>query len=310
MLNRDIRILDLDGSIVKQTGLTGRFHTDIVDMRSLGPKARFRLSDPTKDKIQEKLGASAKNSLTFLGSGDFHHVSNILINQYNEPISVIGFDFHPDWDILPPRLGCGSWVTETLKNNNILKFVLAGVSSDDISSLRIQTGNLASLKNDRVEIYSYSHPPSLVMFKEVPRNTSIDIARNLFWTKIYWNELKGKDVHVIFTDIIKRIPTKSVYISIDKDCLIGDHALTNWEEGYMKLEELLSILRLIKENLDIVGADVVGDYSDIHIEGRLKSALSYLDHPRRVRANAMTDDAITRINESTNIRIAELMTSQ
>jgi arginase family enzyme len=304
MLNHSLRILNFDDSIIKQQRLISLYASEIIDLKDIGPRARLWLDKKTKLIIEKRIQDSAKNSITFLGSGDFHHISNILISQFNEPISVIDFDFHPDWDILPPRLGCGSWVNETLKNKNILKFTLFGVSSSDISTFSIQTGNLRSLKNDRLEIYPYAHAPSLVFFRSVPHNVSIRKAEKLFFSKkIYWNELQSKNLVEYFMDIIKHLPSKKVYLSIDKDCLKNEFALTNWEEGKLSLEELLLVLKLIKDSLEIVGLDITGDYSKVSIEGRVKKIISQLDHPKDIKASHLPESAITAANEETNLKI-------
>jgi len=309
MLNKSIRILDLDGSIVKQQNLISQYKAEIIDLKDLGPAVRLWMNKKTKKEIEERIRGSTKDSITFLGSGDFHHISSILINQFHQPFSVIIFDFHPDWDTLPPRLGCGSWVTQILKNKNILKCIIIGVSSDDISSWWVQSGNLDSLKDSRVEIYPYAHKPSLAFFKRIPENLSFGFQKHLLFNKIYWNELKGKNLKDFFLSLFKRIPTKAVYLSIDKDCLRKDYALTNWEEGYLSLDELLLILKLIKENLDIFGVDIVGDYSKICIKSKFKRIFSYFDHPKAQTANKLPESVIAAINEGTNLKILELLNS-
>ena len=263
----------------------------------------------TMKDIEGRIQGSLKNSITFLGSGDFHHISHILINQFEQPLSLIIFDFHPDWDTLPPHFGCGSWLTQTLKNKNILKCILIGVSSTDISSWWVESGNLDSLKDNKVEIYPYSHRPSLAFFKDVPANISLKIEKGFFYNKLYWNELKGKDLTGFFLSLLKRIPTEQVYISIDKDCLKKEYALTNWEEGHMSLEEFLLMLKLIKENLDIIGMDITGDYSKISLAGSYKRFFSRLDHPKNIDAEKFSASFITATNEETNLKILELLAS-
>lgn len=305
MLNDSVRILNFDDSVVKQKVLLSRYKTEIIDFRRLASKARLWMDKKTEESVSSLLRNSARNSVTFLGSGDFHHVSHILLRQFREPVCVIDFDFHPDWDMLPPRLGCGSWVNQALKNKDILKFILIGVSSNDISSPSIQTGNLSSLKDDRVEIYAYLHKPSAVFLRKVPHSLSVRAERGFLYTLVYWNELKGRDLKDFFSGLLKRLPAKNVYLTIDKDCLKKEYAVTNWEEGLFSLEELLSILRLIKENVDIVGADIVGDYSKISIAGKLKKILSDFDHPKNIQAAKLSDDFITSVNEETNLKILE-----
>jgi hypothetical protein len=309
MLNNAIRILNFDNSVTKQQKLLSKFKADIVNLTRFGPKARYCMGKRTYDELYSEIGGTSKDSVTFLGSGDFHHISSLLISRYDEPITVIDFDLHPDWDILSFSLNCGSWVNRALENKNVQKFILAGVSSNDISTFSLERANLASLKDNRVEIYPHSHEPSLVFFRKVPENISIKIRAGLFYNKIWWTSLKGLDMKSAFLNILKRLPSKKVYISIDKDCLKNEYALTNWEEGLFSLDELLSLIKLIKENSDIVGTDITGDYSEILVEGKIKSLMSHLDHPKHIKASRLSRETITAVNEATNIKLAELLSS-
>ena len=309
MLNKSIRVLNLDDSITKQQNLISRYKAEIIDLKEFGPKARLWMNEKTKTRLEEKMQGSSADSVTFLGSGDFHHISSTLINQFHQPLSVIVFDFHPDWDTLPPRFGCGSWISRILENKNIKKCILAGVSSGDISSGWLQSGNLDSLENDRLEIYPYAHKPSRVFFRRIPQSLSFKFKRRLLFDEIYWNELKNKNLKDFFSSILKRLPTKEVYVSIDKDCLKRNYALTNWEEGFLSLDELLLMLDLIKQELDIVGADITGDYSRIDINGKIKGVLSRLDHPAQSLTEKLSESIITATNEQTNLRLMELLTA-
>ncbi len=303
MLNKSIRILNFDDSITKQKNLVSQYQTEIIDFKDLGPNARHWMNNKTGQLIQERLSNTSRSSVTFLGSGDFHHLSHILIGEFQKPICLIVFDSHPDWDILPPRLGCGSWVTRALKTNRILKCILLGISSDDISTWSIQSGNLASLGQSRVEIYPYQHKPTLVFFKRVPENPSIKQEKGLFFSKVYWDELKNKELSEFLLSLLKRMPSKQVYISIDKDCLKKEYALTNWEEGRLSLEELIFMLKIIKENMDIVGMDVAGDYSRVCVAGSIKHIISKIDHPVRVEASRHSVSSIDSLNQQTNLKI-------
>jgi arginase family enzyme len=309
MLDNSIRILNFDDSIVKQKKLLEQYKNNILDLKDLAPEARLWANSKVRAAVEKRVKNSSKNSPTFLGSGDFHHISEILISQFNQPLTVIVFDFHPDWDTSFPRFGCGSWVTEVLKKKNISKVFLIGVSSNDIDSFRIHSGNLASLRDNRVEIYPYEHLPSKTFLKKVPENVCLSVDRGNFFNEIHWQELKGMNMEEFFLRIKSRISAKQAYVSIDKDCLQSDFALTNWEEGKFSLEEFLLLLKHIKENLDIVGLDIVGDYSPIRIKGTIKKVASYFDHPKRIKAAGLTTDSINYINESTNLKILELINS-
>ena len=309
MLDKKIRILNLDNSIIAQKALLSHYETEIVDLLDLGRLARNWANTSTRNRIEERISNSTKNSITLMGSGDFHHISEVLISQFNKPICVIVFDFHPDWSILPPRFGCGSWVTEVLKKDNIAKLILIGPSSSDLSTLNIQSANLHSLENDRIEIYPYEHAPSLALLKKIPKNISLKIQNRGVFSKICWEELKNKDLPNFFKDLLGRLPEKRVYVSIDKDCLKGDYALTNWEEGPFSLDELILMLKLIKENTDVIGADIVGDYSNISVKGIFKRMASYLDHPRDVKAMYLDEVLVTKVNGLTNLEILRCLGS-
>ena len=164
-MNKSIRILNFDDSIIKQKRLFLQYQAQIIDLEKIGPNVRLWMNGGLRKEIAERLHPELRNSITFIGSGDFHHISSILTSQFQEPFSLIIFDYHPDWDILPPRYGCGSWVREALNNTSISKCLLIGVSSSDISTWSIQSGNFSSLKNSRLEIYPYTHEPTQVFLE-------------------------------------------------------------------------------------------------------------------------------------------------
>jgi len=303
MLDGTIRVLDFDSSAATQKNLLLEYHNQIIDLKSLAQDARLFAFGAVRQKIKRAIGAGLSRAVNFLGSGDFHHVSEILTSQISEPATLIVFDFHPDWDILPPRFGCGSWVSRALENKFIQKCILIGVSSEDISWPGILTANLASLKNNRLEIYPYKHSPSRLAMRKIPENISIKINKGLFFKEIIWDELKNKNLSGFISNLISRLASNKVYISIDKDCLLRESAITNWEEGFLKLEELLFMLKNLKNNLDIIGLDITGDYSPIFMQSKFKAALCRLDHPKNNPLEGVSlEEALLR-NQNTNLQI-------
>jgi hypothetical protein len=65
------------------------------------------------------------------------------------------------------------------------------------------------------------------------------------------------------------------------------------------------MLRLLRENLDIVGVDITGEYSRPVLAGRFKAACSRMDHPRDYSARSKSDTMIRSINQQTNLRLLE-----
>ncbi|MDD5085182.1 MAG: hypothetical protein PHE61_03955 [Candidatus Omnitrophica bacterium] len=309
MLLNSVRILNFDDSVAKQKNLINRFKPAVVNLTKIGPRARIWSTERTASEIRQELKPGLRNSITFLGSGDFHHITSLLLERFDEPLVLIDFDYHPDWVITPPRLHCGSWLTESAKRKNIVKILSFGVSSYDISTFFIQSGNLDLFKEDRLEFYPYSHKPTGVFLRRVPENVSIKVDRGLFYSRIRWSELKDMDFEKLADGISSRSTVKRAYVSIDKDCLGAQDSLTNWEEGFLGLDGLLRLLGLIKQRFDIVGLDICGDYSEPKINGLLKSACASLDRPKDYSARGKSETLIDSVNEETNIRILEAILS-
>ncbi|MGA2774882.1 MAG: hypothetical protein ABSE81_02325 [Candidatus Omnitrophota bacterium] len=307
MLNKSIRILNFDDSLIKQKRILLRYPAQIIDLEKIGPKVRLWMNSALKDEIAARLLPETENAVTFTGSGDFHHISGILTRQFREPFSLIVFDHHPDWDILPPRYGCGSWVTEALRNKALSKCLLIGVSSSDISTWSIQSGNFVSLKASRLEIYPYLHEPTRVFLEKIPENNSFRREGNFLLSKIFWSELKDKNIPELFLSLVRSLPVKNAYVSLDKDCLKNEDSLTNWEEGKFSLDELLVMLKIIKDNCEIIGMDICGDYSKPSFANKFKAVISRLDHPRNIAAEKLPESMVTSINETTNLRILEVL---
>lgn len=300
-----IRVLNFDDSVTQQKGLLSRRGSDVIDLRDLAGRVRFWMDRKVKSEVERRIPAQTTPAVTFLGSGDFHHVTDMLIGHCNEPISVIDFDFHSDWDTIFPILHCGSWAARAMRNRNVMKLVMIGPSSRDLSPFTLQTGDLASLKDDRIEIYPYSRRPATVFFRAVPPNISMETKKYPFFSRIFWNELKNRDIPEFFPHIIRRLPTKKVYATVDKDCLAAGDALTNWDQGELPLDSLIAMLKMIKENLDIVGMDITGDYSPIRVDGIFKNMISRLDHPGRAGAAELPASSVAAVNERTNLKILD-----
>jgi len=306
MLSNTVRILNFDNSLLRQQRLIERYRPDLIDLTGIGSSCRLWANKKTAAAVNAALQPQAQHAVTFLGSGDFHHVSQLLLSRFADPLTLIVFDCHPDWDMLPPRLGCGSWVSRALELSTVSKVLLLGISSGDISSPAIHTGNLQALKDDRLEIYTCAHKPTRVLLRNVPRNSSIQVRRSGIASEIIWTELQGRNMEMFMAELLQRCASKKAYISIDKDCLRSDYALSNWEAGRFSLDELLRLLKVIQENMDIVGLDITGEYSESVVAGRLKGFCSRLDHPADYSACTASAEKIDTINEATNLRILEL----
>jgi hypothetical protein len=300
-----VRILDLDGSLLRQEELIARFSPAVVDLRALESQARLWFSGNSEKLIRAALDPQRMHAVTFFGSGDYHQISGLLAEQFDSPLTLIVFDHHPDFDVLPPKRHCGSWISEALKLPHIRKIILLGIASSDISTGALQTGNLAALKDDRLEIYPYRHESSRVFLKKVPVCSSVRVRGGFFSKTLVWTELCGRTPEAWFADWSGRVTTEQVYISIDKDCLKPEAALTNWEGGSFRLDELLSCLKLIGSRYNIAGMDVTGEYSFPQVRGAIKTFAERCERPSDFTARGISEGRIDGINQATNLRILE-----
>jgi hypothetical protein len=83
---------------------------------------------------------------------------------------------------------------------------------------------------------------------------------------------------------------------------LSAYALTNWEQGAMPIDWLLNALSMIKEEKNIVGMDITGEYSPITIKNPIKRFLSLIDHPKQITAQVEPSEIVS-VNETTNLKI-------
>ncbi|MFX3619246.1 MAG: arginase family protein [Sporolactobacillus sp.] len=92
--------------------------------------------------------------------------------------------------------------------------------------------------------------------------------------------------------LLALIPTVDVYISIDKDVLDNSDAVTNWDQGNLKLSDLCHLLRMILTDKTTAGLDICGEMPirpHQHFNNQIRNALA--------------------INESSNLQLANLYLS-
>jgi hypothetical protein len=270
--------LHLDDALTRQPSMrmTARRH-GLVDLeaRDLGPALRLWTRPRPLAELRRRLRHAMAGDdawLTFAGSGDFHHVSLPLIaraaNRSAEPLTVVHFDNHPDWVRFGRGLHCGSWVGRVLRLPSVMRLITVGVCSKDIE--RPRNTDLGPVRAGRLEIYPY---------RRAGGEPSLELCGHRWPTMDHLGE--GKFLELL----LGRIETRNVYVTIDKDALRPADAITNWDQGELSLEGLAAMVRGLALEHDIVGADVVGDWSPPRyargVDGWLKRAEASLDQPRR-----------------------------
>ena len=228
-------------------------------------------------------GARQDPRLCFLGSGDYHHATSLLLEtalqDEEKPVTVIHFDNHPDWVRFAGGMHCGSWVNRAAQNAQVDKVITVGACSNDLQGPERKGANLSLLSTGALELYPYDHAPSRVR-KDYGSGSCHTQAPGC----IEWKTIVSFGEDNFIAHLLSRIRTENVYLTIDKDVLVRDDAVTNWDQGSMRLPYLLSMIAAIGETHRIIGADVIGDYSRPVYAGSpltvlMKRAEALIDQP-------------------------------
>lgn len=308
-------LLHLDDALELQPDFVGaavRAGAHELDEKACGLQLRLWGRNDALSKLKRSIDRLSRRGrhgprLCFMGSGDFHHVTALLIAEALEtvscPITVIHIDNHPDWVHFDNGMHCGSWVNAAASHSQVDRIITLGVCSSDLASPDRKGANLDLLRSGKLELYPYAHPPSRVRGKLGLGASFSQVGSELHWVSI---EMLGEEN---FADrLLNRIRTEAVYLTVDKDALISADAITNWDQGALQLPYVLWLIGQIAERHRIIGADVTGDYSVPRYGGpvwtrALKRAEIMIDQPlRRHRAEAARD-----INSAANHVLFEIL---
>lgn len=247
-------ILDFDGSVTLPRGI------DRVDLRAYEEKFRYfaRLSDMARMEDTIKTGLQT-HRIFFLGSGDFHHISYLIIkNMPLEKLQVVVFDNHPDNMFFPAGIHCGSWVYHASRLPNVVNISVLGIASRDLSGLDLVQNRFSVIKSGKVRYYCLTPVSRL--------------ARLLSGSKI--DDIRAERLNIADTleKLVKGMP---VYLSIDKDVFTPNVAKTTWDQGRLSLNEVLKCIKAIAPN--VAAADIVGDISLYRFKNPLKEIIRRID---------------------------------
>jgi len=222
--NSGITFLNFDETLMEQKTLLKIPHhwIDLSDIKHTNGFCEWESYEEIKRRIDEK----KTGSLVFIGNGNYHYVTSILLEKISKPFSLVLFDHHADMMTGDESLiSCGSWVDYALKTNqNLRKVLIIGVNQKDFS------------------LYSNNHPaPDIFMIPEqklleTPLRQIIQESRTF---------LKDET---------------NLYISIDKDVLSNTESYTNWDHGKMSLVQMLFIIGQLSNFYNIFSIDVCGEY--------------------------------------------------
>ena len=275
------RILDLDGSFDAQWRLRAGNDTEVVDLREMGGHLRYMATHSRMRRFRRQLKPAMRHRLTFYGSGDYHHLSSAMVAQWRTPLSVVVFDNHPDWDVTTPWPCCGSWVNSILSMPHVAKVIVIGPGRPDLHGLHLLRGNAGALRSGKLEVYPATWDHSATLSAGGLSIPGCRTSRRGAVTTLFWRTVAELGWGNLMKRVVERLPTQQIYISVDKDCLIGEEAITNWEEGELRLADVAAAIELLGGEKEIVGADVTGEYSVGVIANPLFRLIGRFDHTVR-----------------------------
>jgi arginase family enzyme len=294
-----LRILDLDHSVTSQPTLRDAAawaSVETVPLQDLAAPLRLWARNTIMQRARARLSgpaAQARPAITMIGSGDYHHIAVLLIEQAREPITVVHLDNHPDWVRWAPRWHCGSWVNQALKLRQVARIVTLGPCSDDLVRPELKGGNLRALGAGRIVLFPWRHEPSR-LFRRIPDGAGHRCENG----QLVWRNLADDSTESNVAAILATIETDAIWLTIDKDVLSESEALTNWDQGQMPLHTMLDLICGIAAQRRIVGADICGEFSPPLMNNPLKRIESHIDRPRRsadaagLRRNATVNCAL------------------
>ena len=296
-------ILQLDDALERQPTLSLAIRDSfgqVILARDLGPALRLWSRSATLSLLRDRVRAATSHIsepiVVFAGSGDFHHITSLLVERAvslaDEPTTILHFDNHPDWARFARGRHCGSWVGEAARLPGVAKIITVGVCSEDIGRKRSAEGDLALIDERRLDLYAWVAP---------------DGTDCVSLNGQAWPTVAAMGEAAFIAHLAAKIRTRSVYVTIDKDVLIAADALTNWDQGQASLDFVVSAIEAVAAGRRILGADVVGDwstpsYGDGAVSSIVKRAEALLDQPWTWSRPAAAD----RINEAANLRLLNL----
>ena len=248
--------VDLDGAWPRDAA-----GVEYFDAGEWGPRLRF--TAPAREMegffaaVQPRLGR-----FTLFGSGDFHHLSGLWLRRFGESLTLVSFDNHPDWDIRPPRWGCGGWLKRALALPQVRRAVVWGCGNFEFDWPHRLFANHRALRAGRLVVH--------------PWTERLRPAARTRWGSVSRDGWREK-----FTAFAASLAGERLYVTIDTDCLTTDEAVTNWEQGlFTPVDVAWALCELRAHGAEIAGGDLCGAWSEPRYARWKQRFAANFDRPR------------------------------
>jgi len=259
--------------LLDNTWRDGSLRLPVIDAHEWGPQLRFSAPPRLIEKFYRDFEGRLSPFLLY-GSGDFHHLTALWIRRLSQPMIVVSFDNHPDWDVRPPKWCCGGWVNRALELPHVQQVSVWGCGNFECWWPAQVFGNRRAERNGDLEVHPWADDRP---WEDRQRRGAI-LREN-------WREL--------FERFVSNLDETDVYVTIDLDCLRAEEAITNWENGRFTVADLVWALRTLRQKSRIMGGDICGAFSPPTYARWKQRFASEFDHPK-LRRPAPTE--IEQIN--------------
>ena len=250
-------ILDFDGAVSDIPGAL------TLPLQAWQEKIRFGCRWAQFKQLETALHAQMPrdHGCVFTGSGDYHHLSQLLLNRLptQQNFQLISCDIHPDNMRYPCGIHCGSWVYWASRLPQVEHVHVLGIGSQDISLGHAWENHWSPLLKRKLTYWNINVDTRWMNWVGAGRsNRAFSHA----------DELMG----AFLAQFDRSLP---VYLSIDKDVLSPQVVNTNWDQGEFLEQHLTDLISACEGK--IIGADITGDVSEYHYQSAFKRWLSASD---------------------------------
>lgn len=230
------------------------------NLREWGPKLRYLAPSGVVEAFARRVVSELADFILY-GSGDYHYLTVLWQRRLREPATVVSFDNHPDWDIRPPRWGCGGWVNRALELPQVQRVAVWGCGNFELAWPSRLFANTRALRSQRLEVHAWAERQSAA-------------------TQRHFGCMTRGTWRARFTRFAESLAGGAAYVTIDLDGLVAEEAVTNWEHGLFTTDDLVWALGELRRVARVVGGDVCGAFSPTQYDRWTQRFAGNWDHPK------------------------------
>ena len=241
-----------------------------------GPRLRLACSWNTFHRFESELTAELggdrdrRPKLTFIGSGDFHHVSLALLRRQPRLCNLLVLDNHPDWMRRVPFLHCGTWLYHAAHLPQVHRIFHVGGEVDFDNPYR-WLAPWKQLRSGKINVLPALRSFQGKNWRDVPHVP----LRSASGAPASRNEIEA-----LLAPWRGELESLPLYISLDRDVMRVEQAVVNWDSGHLEATEVLALLKaFLAASTGLAAMDVVGDWSAVRVAGWLRRLLHWTEHP-------------------------------